>query len=392
MLKNNFKKAFTLAELMVVLAIIWILSAWAMNIFTWAIAEARDSNRVTDLNVMKSALESYYIKHKVYPQPAKQTEENVWGFVDQNAVATCWVALDSTTWEIDSKISSNKCGWKIVINEKKVEEITCKYWYKVSGAEVNNEFNLDLTDEGLNIWDIYEFDNLKDNCVNYISLIMKKCDDDTENSWGDYTCEDDNDLFGVSEDVYEFYKNWTSIEDIVLWTLKTYSASWSRENLIWWKWTLTEKSWVNSIHEDDEEKIKKAFYGFMQDTWVDPKYKNQKYTDFWFGFYPYSVFRDWAWDSASKTYIWWTSYQIAATLEKQDEDWNYNPETLIIWNYKRPKNSDTWKIKKWYPRSLFWNWTDVIVNEQKEWEKAKYVKKPNWSSNRWIPYPVEEIE
>jgi hypothetical protein len=38
---------------------------------------------------MKSALESYYIKHKVYPQPAKQTEENVWGFVDQNAVATC---------------------------------------------------------------------------------------------------------------------------------------------------------------------------------------------------------------------------------------------------------------------------------------------------------------
>lgn len=385
MLKNNFKKAFTLAELMVVLAIIWILSAWAMNIFTWAIAEARDSNRVTDLNVMKSALESYYIKYKVYPQPAKQDKDNVWGYADSFAIATCWVA--TLTWEIVPDMDKNICWWKIVIKEKKVDTITCNY----KKDNIEWEFVLELNNTDLNIWDVYEFDNLKNICIDYISLVIKKCDDDTENNWDDYVCNDENNLFDDSENIYNDYLDWYDIEDIITWFSKTYSSNWSREKLIWWKWTLTERSWVNSIHYSNKEKIKKAFYGFMEDTAIDPKYKNAKYKDFWFGFYPYSVFRDWAGDSSSKTFIWWTAYQIAATFEKQDEDWNYHAETLIIWNYKRPRNSD-WKIKKWYPRSLFWNWTNVILNGQKEWEKVKYVKKPNWTSNRWIPYPVEEIE
>jgi len=45
---------------------------------------------VTDLNTVKTALESYYIKNKVYPQPAKQIKENVWGYVkNEDAIATC---------------------------------------------------------------------------------------------------------------------------------------------------------------------------------------------------------------------------------------------------------------------------------------------------------------
>ncbi len=397
MLKNNFKKAFTLAELMVVLAIIWILSASAMSIFTWAIATARDSARVTDLNAMKSALESYYIKYKVYPQPAKQTTDNVWGYVDwKDAIATCWVSIQS--WEIISSTNANMCWGNIIIKEKKVEEIVCSYNFSMNNNNISWNFTIesdlyvldkDWNNEDLVLWDVYEFDNLNDVCINYVNNSIKNCEelDDWDNT---YSCYIDTEVSDIS-DYYTYHKLWWSIEGTVSNYSKRYWTSSPRINLIWWKWTLTEKSWVNSIHESNEWKIKKAFYGFMQDIAVDPKYKSSKYKNFWFGFYPYSVFRDWAWDSSSKTYIWWTAYQIAATLEKQDDDWNYHPETLIIWNYKRPKNSN-WKIKKWYPRSLFWNWTNVIVNWQKEWEKAKYVRKPNWTTNRWIPYPVEEIE
>jgi len=405
---KNIKKAFTLAELMVVLAIIWILSAWAMNIFTWAIAEARDSNRVTDLNTMKTALESYYIKHKVYPQPAMQTSENVWGYAkSESAIATCWVALD-VNWNINSASASNKCGWDILIKEKKVEEIVCNYDFTLTDSAQNvitdwtadSDFTIDssemqILDSNVSVlWDIYEFNNLWDVCKNYVNELMKSCDDNTDNNWNDdFDCQ--NSIISDSDKMYYYYsKTWWEIENRVNFSSKTFSTDISnvRENIIWWKWTLTENSWIDSIYKEEPWK---AFYGFMQDNWIDPKYKSAKYKDFWFWYYPYSVFRDWVWSNNSiqnaKTKIWWTAYQISATLEKQDEDWNYHPETLIIWNYKRPKNSD-WKIKAWYPRSLFWNWTDVIVEWQVEWEKAKYVKKPNWTSNRWIPYPVEEIE
>lgn len=395
MLKNNFKKAFTLAELMVVLAIIWILSASAMNIFTWAIAEARDSNRVTDLNAMKTALESYYIKHKVYPQPAKQTKENVWGYVEQDAIATCWVKTQS--WVMINTPASNKCGWDIIINEKKVNEISCEYSFQLDWDNTSWDFILesdtyildkDWNDLILVLWDVYEFDNLNDVCVNYVNNSIKNCEESDDWS-NDFSCSVDTEISDI-EEYYNFYKAWWDMEIVVSNSSKQYSTSNPRVNIIWWKWTLTENSWVDSIHKETPTK---AFYWFMEDNAIDPKYKSAKYSDFWFGYYPYSVFRDWIWEnnSWSKAYIWWTAYQIAATLEKQDEDWNYHPETLIIWNYKRPTNSD-WKIKSWYPRSLFWNWTNVIVEWQVEWEKASYVTKPNWTTNRWIPYPVEEIE
>ena len=400
MLKNNFKKAFTLAELMVVLAIIWILSASAMSIFSWAIAEARDSTRVTDLNTVKTSLESYYLKNRVYPQPAKQAKDNVWGYVEwKNAIATCWVATQS--WEIVNTATANKCWWDIVIKEKKVNEIVCKYNFTLNSNQTTWDFTIssdtnfldkDWNDWDLVLWNIYEFDNLKDVCTNYVSNSIKDCEEsDDWSNW--FSCWISTEISDIAE-YFNFYKAWWDMEAVISVSSKQYSTANPKKNIIWWKWTLTQKSWVNSIHFSNEEKVKKSFYGFMQNNPLDPKYKSSKYKDYWFWYYPYSVFRDWIWQDNhwSKAYIWWTAYQIAATLEKQDKDWNYHPETLIIWNYKRPKNPDTWKIKAGYPRSLFWNWTDVIVNWQKEWEKAKYVKRPNWKSNRWIPYPVEEIQ
>lgn len=407
MLKNNFKKAFTLAELMVVLAIIWILTAAAMNIFTWAIATARDSTRVTDLKTMQTALESYYIKHKVYPQPAKQTKENVWGYENQDAIATCPVTLRAD-WTIDSLPASNKCWWKIVVKEKKVSEITCWYKYRdSSNAEIesaDNTISNTLEYQKINTdWDdvennwtvilenIYEFDSKKDVCMDFLQNQLKMCeslDDNTDT----YSCSSLSSItwIGDIDTIYKYYKWWG--EPIVSIVSATYSTANLKQNIIWWKWTLTKNSWIDSIWK---ESPKKSFDWFMQDNANDPKYKSSKYKDFWFWYYPYSVFRDWVWEnnlqSNWKTIIWWTAYQIAATLEKQDKDWNYHPETLIVWNYKRPKNSN-WKIKAWYPRSLFWNWYNVIVNWQKEWEKAKYVSRPNWTTNRWIPYWVEEIQ
>ena len=393
MLWKNFKKAFTLAELMVVLAIIWILSASAMSIFSWAIAQASDSNRVSDLNTMKSALENYFTENKVYPQPAKQTKENIWGYVDDDAIATCWVKTDAN-WEIVYDLSANACGGNIYVTEKSVNKIVCKYKYRDnSWNEQETNWDEITTSSEYISWDsawikvlewVYQFDNWADVCMNYLKDNLKKCEDEDDND-DNYTCNNHNNLDALT-DIYKYYQNWW--EPVVSSAKMTYSTSNPKKTIIWWKWTLTEKSWVNSIHFSNEDKIKKSFYWFMEENGIDPKYKASKYEQSWFWYYPYAIFRDNVWtdNTASKAFIWWTAYQITATLEKQDKDWNYHPETLIIWNYKRPK----WK--KWYPRSLFWNWSDVIVNWQVEWEKAKYVKKPNWTTNRWIPYPVEEIE
>jgi len=422
MLKNNFKKAFTLAELMVVLAIIWILSAAAMNIFSWAIAEARDSTRVNDLNTIKTSLESYYIKHKIYPQPAEQKNDNVWGYAkNKDAIATCPVYF--TWWTINWDLTKNSCGWDIKIRQKKVDSITCNFDFKLNTSDwasisswttlwtftlaswtffqkkdwTNEDIDGDWIVDKVLDW-VYELDDLNAVCYWYVAKTLKNCED--SDTWTNFDCTTVSSTFWViwyDENgdsavwkMYYYYKN----TDWQMWSVskksQTYNSSNAKEIIIWWKWTLTEKSWERSVVSN---KSKKLFSWYLQSNPTDPKYKASKYKDFWFGYYPYSVFRDNVWEtnSTQKSTVWWTAYQIAATLEKQDKDWNYHPETLIIWNYKRPKNSD-WKIKAWYPRSLFWNWKNVIISWQKEWEKAKYVARPNWKTNRWIPYPVEEIQ
>lgn len=62
-------KAFTLVELIVVLTILAILWTISFITFLWYISQARDYTRITDISVMKNALEIFHLKADKFPLP-----------------------------------------------------------------------------------------------------------------------------------------------------------------------------------------------------------------------------------------------------------------------------------------------------------------------------------
>jgi prepilin-type N-terminal cleavage/methylation domain-containing protein len=66
-MKNN--KGFSLIELLVVISIIAVLTAVLMMNLVGARERARDSQKIQDLNSIKSALRMYYNDNQAYPSP-----------------------------------------------------------------------------------------------------------------------------------------------------------------------------------------------------------------------------------------------------------------------------------------------------------------------------------
>lgn len=64
---KNFKKAFTLVELLIVIAIIGILSAIVVVTLTDARKKGRDSQRQSNINTVSQALATYYADNHEYP-------------------------------------------------------------------------------------------------------------------------------------------------------------------------------------------------------------------------------------------------------------------------------------------------------------------------------------
>jgi len=58
-MKKNFKKGFTLIEVLVVISILGILAGLSLTSYTGAQKQARDSQRKSDLNQYRNALEVY---------------------------------------------------------------------------------------------------------------------------------------------------------------------------------------------------------------------------------------------------------------------------------------------------------------------------------------------
>ena len=68
MKKCNFKKGFTLIELVVVIAILGILAGIAIPRFMDATASARGAKILADMRTVDSAMQMYYMKVGKYPQ------------------------------------------------------------------------------------------------------------------------------------------------------------------------------------------------------------------------------------------------------------------------------------------------------------------------------------
>ena len=67
MKKNLYKKAFTLVELMIVIAIIAVLTAIVTSNFAQSKAKSRDAKRISDLSQIQLALEMAFDRCNDYP-------------------------------------------------------------------------------------------------------------------------------------------------------------------------------------------------------------------------------------------------------------------------------------------------------------------------------------
>ena len=62
--KLQTKKAFTLIEVLVVVAIIGILASMGINSYTRALQNARDAKRKSDVDEARKALQMYWAEHQ----------------------------------------------------------------------------------------------------------------------------------------------------------------------------------------------------------------------------------------------------------------------------------------------------------------------------------------
>ena len=69
MVKGKLKmiRAFTLVEILIVIAIIAILAVISLSAFRFTQARSRDSQRKSDLKEISNALEIFFSDHKIYP-------------------------------------------------------------------------------------------------------------------------------------------------------------------------------------------------------------------------------------------------------------------------------------------------------------------------------------
>ena len=74
-MKKNFKKAFTLVEMLIVVVIIGILSSALLPRLQGAQSAARDSARKSDLSQLGSAILQYYNNRGEYPEGSGGTTD-----------------------------------------------------------------------------------------------------------------------------------------------------------------------------------------------------------------------------------------------------------------------------------------------------------------------------
>ena len=125
---KNFKKAFTLVEMLIVVVIIGILSSALLPRLQGAQASARDAARKSDLSQLGSAILQYYNNRWEYPDADSWTKASEWQMID---VSNIWdklikvVELSSVPTDPNKK---NTINWTVVTG-KTYSWSAGQYWY-----------------------------------------------------------------------------------------------------------------------------------------------------------------------------------------------------------------------------------------------------------------------
>lgn len=101
MKKNEYKLGFTLTELLITISILWILSGISYFSYQWYIWNARDSKRMSDISVLKSAAIIYQKSHDwVFPNNISTSYWFIFSWSLANKVASQWSASENFTARI----------------------------------------------------------------------------------------------------------------------------------------------------------------------------------------------------------------------------------------------------------------------------------------------------
>ncbi len=117
---NNFKKGFTLVELLVVMAILGILAVVSLANFRTSQMKGRDAQRKSDLRQIANALEAYMSDHGGYPSAGTGA--------DAGKIKACGCL---------SAIQADACDWTIDTGSRELcDENNTIYMSKVPGDPV----------------------------------------------------------------------------------------------------------------------------------------------------------------------------------------------------------------------------------------------------------------
>lgn len=118
------KKGFTLAELLVVVAIVGILVAISIPVFTSQLTKARQATNLANLRAAKAAAVAEYLSSdeagdKIYNyDPAAGTVTEVAGSVTQASTTERSLDINATTNAVEGTVKYNKFSVKIEGNGK----------------------------------------------------------------------------------------------------------------------------------------------------------------------------------------------------------------------------------------------------------------------------------
>lgn len=127
------KKAFTLVELIVVITILAILGTISFFALGGFVVSARDSNRISDVNSMKSVLENYSLQTGFYPAPSD------------------WVNITYSGWIVFTQGTFWKSVKRAVKNE--IDKVPLDPLF-----ENEYDYSLSSNKRSYNLWFIQEWD------------------------------------------------------------------------------------------------------------------------------------------------------------------------------------------------------------------------------------------
>jgi type II secretory pathway pseudopilin PulG len=133
-MKINFKKGFSIAEIVVVVGIMALLTTLVYTSLDGSKKQSRDQKRVADISAVQLALEQFYARNKYYPNSLSDPKfvaylpsvpsGVMYAPLNQNppenekcSTYHLWITLESKISILDSKkgfdssgLSSHKCG------------------------------------------------------------------------------------------------------------------------------------------------------------------------------------------------------------------------------------------------------------------------------------------